>query len=76
MKDLTPPQLRLLKRLWDDYQVTLQDGYYTVVTGGGDEVERIWPHTFHSLFNMDMIKRNESGNYVISDRGREVLKEG
>lgn len=71
----TKAQKDLLEKLADGFEVTLQDGYYTVVNSSGQAADRIWPTTFHGLFNYCAVERNERGNYVITDRGRELLQE-
>ena len=69
----TKAQRRLLEQLENGYELTLQDGYYTVVTASGDKVDRVWPSTFHGLFNYGAVQRNDDGNYVLSERGSELL---
>ena len=69
----TSAQIGLLEKLEKGYEVTLLEGYYTIVNKTGEEVERIWPTTFHGLFMSGAVERAESGNYIISEDGRSII---
>ena len=72
---ITKAQRKLIKKLRDGCEVTLHEGYYSIVKNG-QVVERVWPSTFHGLFVGGVVVRAEHGNYVLSDyEGGEAVSQ-
>jgi len=70
---LTKAQKALLECLEEGNEVTLRGGYYTIVDSVGRRIERMWPTTFHGLFDSGAVVRQDNGNYVISQFGRGLI---
>ena len=68
---LTKPQFQLMLALAVGARVEYIDNNYTLVQEGQSN-ENFWPSTFYGLWDNDLV-RADSGGYVISDKGQEVL---
>ena len=68
---LTKAQDELLRQLEKGFRVTFQDEYYVVFNN--DEAHKIWPSTFYGLYDQKMVEKDWTGNYTISEFGREQI---
>lgn len=69
---ITKAQEELLQQLENGAEVTFVGGHYTVLIG--DKKQKIWPSTFYGLYDQRMVERLPSGNYTVSDYGKQQIR--